>query len=249
MKALGHKIIHWEATAGYSPVNFWGYYQSVLDYMGGEKAIKDFYKAYLVPGSGHCRTAGVSTGSVDWLTPLVDWVEKGIEPGAIIGTRVATPYLTARTRPICPYPQVARYMGTGSIDEAANFTCVKTIPTKVRIEPETINLKSNGVFTTFFTLPKGYHKKHHFNKKHWFELTVVCEGAPAMKVMAIKRGNGYIAKFRTQDLINITPGDEITFTAYAIFDHHGETFAIEGSDTVRVIEKEVKPPKPCKDKK
>jgi hypothetical protein len=79
-------------------------------------------------------------------------------------------------------------------------------------------------------------------------VTAVCEGAPAVKGTAIKHGDGYIAKFRTQDLINITPGDKITFTAYGIFDHHGETFAIEGSDTVKVLDKEVKPPKPCKNK-
>jgi hypothetical protein len=80
-------------------------------------------------------------------------------------------------------------------------------------------------------------------------VTVVCEGAQAVKTKLIKRGDGFLAKFRTQDLMNITPGDKVTFAAYAILDHHGETYAFEGSDTVKVIEGQVKPPRQCKNKK
>ena len=256
LRGLKAKIIHYDgwpdpATGAFMTVK---YYDEVLSTVGPD-ATKSFYKLYMVPGMGHCG-GGTGCGTVDWQTYLENWVERGVEPGAVVGSRAekgnpADPsnYITARTRPLCPYPEVARYKGTGSIDDAANFACVNLIPVKVRIEPETMNLKSNGVFTAFFTLPKkGCHNKHNFNKKDRFELTAVCEGAPAVKGTAIKHGDGYIAKFRTQDLINITPGDKITFTAYGIFDHHGETFAIEGSDTVKVLDKEVKPPKPCKGK-
>jgi feruloyl esterase len=225
-------------------------YETSLQTMGVQKT-KSFWKLYLVPGGGH-GGGGLSAWPTNTsaFNAMVDWVENGIEPGVLIGSRnanVDANYPAARTRPSCPYPQVARYLGSGSIDEAANFVCVNIVPTKVKIEPETINLKSNGVFTAFFTLPHDHHKKFR-NGKDSFDITVVCEGAPAIRGTANKHGKGFIAKFRTQDLINITPGDKITFTAYAIVDHHGETLAFEGSDTVRVLDKEEKPPKPCKNK-
>ena len=229
MKALGHKIIHWESTASYSPVNFYSYYQSVLDYMGGEKAIKDFYKAYLVPGSGHCG-GGVGASTVDWLTPLVDWVEKGIEPGALLGTRAQTAYLTARTRPICPYPEVAKYLGTGSIDDAANFTCAEIIPAaSVRIIPARVNLGRTRTFAALVRLPDGY------NARDLEINAVVCEGAPATRVNAI--GQTGIAWFNMEDLINpITPGEEVTFRVSVIAQYNGKTVAFDGSDTIRVTE-------------
>ena len=58
----------------------------------------------------------------DKLTPLVQWVEQGTAPERIVGSRIVNGR-PARTRPLCPYPQVAKYNGSGSIDEAANFTC------------------------------------------------------------------------------------------------------------------------------
>jgi feruloyl esterase len=59
----------------------------------------------------------------DAVTAVIDWVEKGKAPDSIVATQV-TGGKVARTRPLCPYPQVARYKGQGSIDEAANFSCV-----------------------------------------------------------------------------------------------------------------------------
>jgi feruloyl esterase len=59
---------------------------------------------------------------VDWLAVVVNWVENGKAPAQIVGAHVESGK-TIRTRPLCPYPQVARYKGTGSIDEAANFAC------------------------------------------------------------------------------------------------------------------------------
>ena len=58
----------------------------------------------------------------DWLTAVVNWVEKGTAPEMIVGAHKEGGQ-TTRTRPICMYPNVARYKGTGSIDDAANFTC------------------------------------------------------------------------------------------------------------------------------
>jgi hypothetical protein len=74
-----------------------------------------------VPGMTHCQ-GGNATDTFDAMTALINWVEKGKAPDSLIAARVFEGR-NARTRPLCPYPQVARYKGTGSIDEAANFSC------------------------------------------------------------------------------------------------------------------------------
>ncbi len=248
-KAAGGKFIYYH---GWADALCWArpapdYYDQVIPTMGGLKETQEFFKIYMIPGMTHFPPSrGVfnnSTIQEPLFVALEKWVEEGVEPGAFVGTQQAAEgYYGALSRPICPYPEVARYLGTGSADDAANFACVKPIPAKVRIEPETINLKSNGVFTAFFKLPSEHHKKYGHDKKS-FGLTVVCEGAPALRGTAIRHGDGFIAKFKTQDLINISPADKITFTAYAIFEDHGKKYAFEGSDLVRVIEKDCKPPK------
>jgi feruloyl esterase len=71
----------------------------------------------------HCG-GGPGCGDVDWLTAVVNWVEKGQAPEMLIGAHIEGGK-TTRTRPICMYPSVARDKGSGSIDEAANFTCAE----------------------------------------------------------------------------------------------------------------------------
>jgi feruloyl esterase len=83
----------------------------------------DFFRLFMVPGMFH-RGGGVGTGVFDAATPLVNWVETGRAPARIEASRVVAGAVV-RTRPLCPYPQVARYQGSGSIDESANFTRVK----------------------------------------------------------------------------------------------------------------------------
>jgi feruloyl esterase len=61
------------------------------------------------------------------MTAMIDWVEKGKAPDSIVASRVVNNQVV-RTRPLCPYPQVARYSGSGSIDDAANFACVLPQP-------------------------------------------------------------------------------------------------------------------------
>ena len=122
LKRRGGKIVHyhgWADTAVVPQMSI-AYYDSVVEKMGA-KETRDFYKLYMVPGMFHCG-GGVGCSTVDWLTPMVDWMEKGVAPETLIGSRIDGGE-TKRTRPICPYPQVAKYKGTGSIDEAANFTC------------------------------------------------------------------------------------------------------------------------------
>ena len=81
----------------------------------------DFFRLFMVPGMFHCG-GGVGTSTFDVMTPLLHWVEGGEAPNAIAASRVSGGKAN-RTRPLCPYPQVARYSGTGSIDDAANFRC------------------------------------------------------------------------------------------------------------------------------
>jgi feruloyl esterase len=57
------------------------------------------------------------------LPVLEAWVEKGVAPAAVVASHVVNGRVD-RTRPLCPYPQVAQYMGSGSIDDAASFRCV-----------------------------------------------------------------------------------------------------------------------------
>ncbi len=82
----------------------------------------------------HCR-GGPSTDQFDAITPLVNWVEKGMAPEQIVasargagnagGTNEELPagWSAKRSRPLCPYPQVATYDGTGDVEQASSFSC------------------------------------------------------------------------------------------------------------------------------
>ncbi|QOY90917.1 tannase/feruloyl esterase family alpha/beta hydrolase [Paludibaculum fermentans] len=97
------------------------YYERVLAAMGDSTT--DFFRLFMVPGMFHCG-GGVGTSQFDATTPLLNWVEQAKAPTRIEAARVVQGN-PVRTRPLCAYPQVARYKGSGSIDEAANFTCVQ----------------------------------------------------------------------------------------------------------------------------
>lgn len=75
-------------------------------------------RLFLVPGMTHCA-GGQSTDEFDMLTAIQDWVEKGRAPDRVVATGRAFP---GKSRPLCPYPQVARYQG-GNPDDAASFAC------------------------------------------------------------------------------------------------------------------------------
>jgi feruloyl esterase len=98
------------------------YYESVARRMGGYDKTRDFFRFFTAPGMGHC-SGGPGPNQFDALTALEQWVEKGNAPDSLLATR-STGGKVDRTRPLCPYPQVARYKGAGSIDDAANFACV-----------------------------------------------------------------------------------------------------------------------------
>lgn len=95
------------------------YYEKVLDVMG--PSTKEFARLFMVPGMFHCG-GGVGTSQFDVATPAVQWVESSQAPVRIEAARVVAGKVV-RTRPLCPYPQVAKYKGSGSIDQTANFAC------------------------------------------------------------------------------------------------------------------------------
>jgi len=97
------------------------YYNSVVENLGGATKASTNIRLFLEPGMGHCG-GGEGPNVFDKVGALEQWVEKGIAPDKLIASH-NTGGKVDRTRPLCPYPQVARYKGTGSIDDAANFVC------------------------------------------------------------------------------------------------------------------------------
>ena len=75
----------------------------------------------MVPGMFHCR-GGIGPDRFDAMTALINWVENGVAPATIVASQVDKGKVV-RMRPLCPYPFVARYSGSGSPDELANFAC------------------------------------------------------------------------------------------------------------------------------
>ena len=108
----------WADTA-LAPLMGIDYYEKAVGKNGPQTT--DFFRLFMVPGMFHCR-GGVGPDRLDGLTALINWVENGTAPSTITASEMRDGKIV-RTRPLCPYPQVARHSGNGSPDEAANFTC------------------------------------------------------------------------------------------------------------------------------
>jgi feruloyl esterase len=98
-------------------------YEGLQKKMGGAQAASDVARLFMVPGMGHC-SGGTSPNRFDALGALEPWAEKGAAPEKMVASHTVQG-VTDRTRPLCAYPQVARWTGVGSTDDAANFVCVK----------------------------------------------------------------------------------------------------------------------------
>ena len=120
-KARGGKILmyHGWNDVAISPQNSIDYYSSVLAKMGRNQG--DFIRLFMAPGMGHCQ-GGPGPDQVNYMSALERWREAGEAPAALTATRVAGNRVDM-TRPLCAYPQVATYKGTGSTNDAANFVC------------------------------------------------------------------------------------------------------------------------------
>lgn len=91
------------------------YYRSVLKTMGA--SVPEFYRLFMVPGMAHCG-GGDGVNKFDMVAALEQWVEQEKAPAQVIGAG------NGRTRPLCPFPQVSRYKGSGNPDDAESFACV-----------------------------------------------------------------------------------------------------------------------------
>ena len=109
-----------------APKSTVAYYENVVKTLG-QKQADDAVRLFFAPGMAHCG-GGEGPNVFDALTPLEQWREQGKAPASITATH-STNGKVDRSRPLCPFPQVARYKGTGSIDEAANFTCGSPVST------------------------------------------------------------------------------------------------------------------------
>jgi feruloyl esterase len=76
---------------------------------------------FMVPGMGHCQ-GGPGTDVFDKVAAIDRWVESGTKPQSVVASHV-TGGVTDRTRPLCAYPAIAHYTGSGSTDDAQNFRC------------------------------------------------------------------------------------------------------------------------------
>lgn len=142
-KAHGGKLILYNAWADHStpPLRAVQYYEDVRKTTTGTD---DFVRLFMPPGMYHCgggpgpNVFGARgqepvkyDAEHDIMGALAQWVEKGVAPDKILATKFKNDDRSqgvARTRPVCPYPQVAKYNGSGSIDDAANFVCANLGP-------------------------------------------------------------------------------------------------------------------------
>ena len=140
-RANGGKLIqyHGWSDPDIPPTNSINYYESVVAALnsedserhagsacggtrsGGLRDTREFYRLFMVPGMQHC-TGGPGTSRFDALTALEQWAEQKKAPEQIPAAHLTNGKVD-RTRPLCAYPQEAKYMGTGNTDDAANFTC------------------------------------------------------------------------------------------------------------------------------
>lgn len=114
-------VYHGWSDPNVAPLASVNYYMSVLDALGGAENTSESYRLFMVPGMGHCG-GGEGPNVFDKVSVIEQWVENGKAPDQIVASHISDAKVD-RTRPLCPYPQVARYTGAGSTNDAANFVC------------------------------------------------------------------------------------------------------------------------------
>jgi feruloyl esterase len=119
----GGKLIQYHGWSDpqIAPGNSTQYYTRVLQAVGGAAKAHGNYRLFMAPGMGHCG-GGEGPNTFDMVAALEQWVEHGKAPDQIIASH-STNGVVDRTQPLCPYPNVAVYKGSGSQTEAASFEC------------------------------------------------------------------------------------------------------------------------------
>jgi len=138
-RAEGGKLLqyHGWGDAAISALSSIEYYAAVQAFLSkfpdGRSAnagpVIDFYRLFMVPGMGHCG-GGAGPNTFDAFSALEAWVEKGVAPEQIIGRGTFAGDGARMTWPLCAYPKIARYKGTGDPKDAANFQCVAPNPSR-----------------------------------------------------------------------------------------------------------------------
>ena len=118
----GGKIVMWQGWADQliMPQGSVMYYDAVANVMGGYSALQPWYRHFVAPGVGHCG-GGNGPQPQNLFQAVVNWVENGTAPDRVLASKSITG--GTQTRPLCPYPAVAKYTGSGSTDDANNFVC------------------------------------------------------------------------------------------------------------------------------
>ena len=120
----GGKLVQWHGWSDQliAPQNSIDYYESVLSLFGGNAAdVQSFYRLFMAPGMTHCA-GGTGPNTIDMQAVLEEWVEKDKAPERVIATHIINGAVD-RSRPLCPYPQVATYKGKGDTNDADSFEC------------------------------------------------------------------------------------------------------------------------------
>ncbi len=120
----GGKTILWhgEADQLIYPQGTIDYFERVQRHEGGAAAAGNFIRLFMAPGVAHCA-GGTGPQPTGQLEALVKWVEQGVAPAALTAESRDKQGQLIRSRPLCPFPSVAIYKGSGSTDDARNFTC------------------------------------------------------------------------------------------------------------------------------
>jgi feruloyl esterase len=122
-KNRGGKLIMYTGLADpvVPPEDTINYYEAVTKAVGSLAETQKFFRFFPAPGMGHCGS-GAGPNTFDALGALEAWVEQGRAPSKLVASH-STAGRVDRTRPLCPYPQVAKYLGANSIDDEASFVC------------------------------------------------------------------------------------------------------------------------------
>ncbi len=115
-----------------SPLSSIDYYDSVLEFFAAGRRdrgstlrhVQSFYRLFMAPGTAHARGNGSGPNIFDMQAALEQWVEHGKPPESIVA-RHFTSGVVDRSHPLCPYPKVAVYNGTGDMNHAASFACLE----------------------------------------------------------------------------------------------------------------------------
>lgn len=118
----GRKIMFYHGVSDpwFSARDTLRYFLEMTDKNGGPDRVSDWAQFYFVPGMGHCHGGESALDKFDMLSPLIDWVESGRSPVSVTARGTA---VEGGSRPLCPYPAVAHYLGAGDTLQAESFAC------------------------------------------------------------------------------------------------------------------------------